>query len=679
MSSHRTVTSAAIGAAALGAIEGARAAPPGHLLATLAAAIGASFVAGALLGVIEIGALRAGAAIDRRAGFGAWWARHTSTDPLAPREPVIQLASVIPGSLAGFGVFVVAFALALPRLANVEEASLRSQLTVALAAVAALVGATTGLVATLALRPLMRRLDAWKALPWPHSARARAALWLGLPVTLVAAPAMLLLRGPLFALAVGGAIALVVLAQLAMAPLGRLLSASAARNSLQLTLLGVVVAIGAADRGLAAASVAERIDGTSLPRVGALALRSVTDLDRDGASSLFGGRDCAAFDRARHPLARDVAGNGVDEDCTGSDADAADAAADLATTPAEAIAASRIQPKKRNLVWVVVDAVRADATSLLGYRRKTTPFLESLAEESLVFENAYSQSSATMLSIPSMLSGLDPAAIEWKHDGERLQLTPSNHTLSERLPKGYRSAIIVDGYIAGKLSGLTQGFDDTLSIWLDGKRDPWQDRSSMVAVTRAIEWLERDAKLGEKGSKPFLLVVYMHNPHSPYDPRPEYGADFGKKARDRYDAEVTFADRATGFLVDYLRYRRVWSNTVFVSNSDHGEEFGEHDGKTHARQCYEESTHVPLLVRIPNVPAQRVKARVALVDVVPTLLDAIGEPERGGLDGQSLLVPAFSPAARPEDRPVFCSVISQKDCRRRGGRVELGEDAGNGG
>src|SRR5690606_21386370 len=125
-----------------------------------------------------------------------------------------------------------------------------------------------------------------------------------------------------------------------------------------------------------------------------------------------------------------------------------------------------------------------------------------------------------------------------------------------------------------------------------------------------------DDALGTRGAKPFLLVVYMHNPHAPYDARPEYGADYGKKARDRYDAEITFADRATGFLVDYLRYRRAWDQTVLVHTSDHGEEFGEHGGKTHASTCHRESTHVPLVVRIPKVAAARVATPVALVDVV---------------------------------------------------------------
>ena len=190
----------------------------------------------------------------------------------------------------------------------------------------------------------------------------------------------------------------------------------------------------------------------------------------------------------------------------------------------------------------------------------------------------------------------------------------------------------------------------------------------MSILDGIIREAARRFDLGDKGAKPFALVVYMHNPHAPYDSRPEYGADFGDKPRQRYEAEIAFADRATGFLVDYLRYREVWKNTVFVYNSDHGEEFGEHDGKNHARTCHAESTHVPLLVKIPRVKGARVKDRVALVDVLPTLLDTLGEDDRADLDGQSLLVPAFEPSAVPEDRPVFCSVLDFSDgpCPRHG-------------
>jgi arylsulfatase A-like enzyme len=130
----------------------------------------------------------------------------------------------------------------------------------------------------------------------------------------------------------------------------------------------------------------------------------------------------------------------------------------------------------------------------------------------------------------------------------------------------------------------------------------------------------------------------------------------------RYDGEIAFADRYTGFLVDYLRYLRpLWDQTIFVFTADHGEEFGEHGGKTHAYTCHEESTHVPLLVRIPGVAGQRIEARVALVDIVPTILEAIGAGPGGmRLDGESLLLPAFAPSSVDPDRPVFCSVLSQK-------------------
>ena len=91
--------------------------------------------------------------------------------------------------------------------------------------------------------------------------------------------------------------------------------------------------------------------------------------------------------------------------------------------------------------------------------------------------------------------------------------------------------------------------------------------------------------------------------------------------------------------------------------SDHVEEFGEHGGTIHSRTCYDEVIHVPLIVRVPGFRGERVKQRVALVDIVPTLLELIGAPpDAMSLAGQSLLVPVQEPAAVDPSRPMFCSI-----------------------
>jgi arylsulfatase A-like enzyme len=95
---------------------------------------------------------------------------------------------------------------------------------------------------------------------------------------------------------------------------------------------------------------------------------------------------------------------------------------------------------------------------------------------------------------------------------------------------------------------------------------------------------------------------------------------------------------------------------------DHGEEFGEHGGTAHARTCFAESVHVPIVLKLPGKPAARVDTPAALVDLVPTLLEHTGlpRPADDALDGVSLRLVHEAPERLPKERPRFCSVLSQK-------------------
>jgi len=132
-------------------------------------------------------------------------------------------------------------------------------------------------------------------------------------------------------------------------------------------------------------------------------LRSLSDFDRDGFSSLYGGGDCAPLDSRIAPMRRDTPGNGIDEDCNGSDARPGKTT-DIAPGRRDHgdIAALGVKPRKYNIVWFMSEATRMDYTTLGGYDRgPTTPYLAELAAESLSFKRAYSQATATMLSVPA--------------------------------------------------------------------------------------------------------------------------------------------------------------------------------------------------------------------------------------------------------------------------------------
>ena len=388
-------------------------------------------------------------------------------------------------------------------------------------------------------------------------------------------------------------------------------------------------------------------------RLGGNLLRRLTDFDADGTSHWFGGGDCAPLDARRHPTARDEPQNGVDEDCDGHDAKP------LKLQVAYHGGRSAQQARRYNIVWIIADGVRADHCSgAYGYERDTTPYLRRLAEESITFTRAFSQSSATIFSMSSMFTGADPASLTWDTSTGRPQLGDAHVTLAERLqPLGYSSAIFLTAWTARYYTGLQQGFSERYSTEaLDRLGKSHSQRTAPLVTTQAIEFIE--GAVAEQ--RPFFAAVYYHDTHFPHVLHPGE-VDFGVSDIDRYDGEIAYVDRYIGFLLAYLRYRpKLWDDTVVVVTSDHGEEFGEHGGRTHARTCYVESTHVPLVLRVPGLKRQRVDAEVALLDIKPTLLELIGAPsDDEDLQGVSLLIPALAASRYPADRWISCAVTRQ--------------------
>ena len=134
----------------------------------------------------------------------------------------------------------------------------------------------------------------------------------------------------------------------------------------------------------------------------------------------------------------------------------------------------------------------------------------------------------------------------------------------------------------------------------------------------------------------------------------------------RYDRGIAQFDQGLRVLIEKLKFADAWDRTVLIVTADHGEEFGEHGGTIHSRTCYEEVTHVPLVVRLPMAGEMRIKPRVALLDLVPTLLEMLGaQNATAQLDGQSLFVPAYEPNLVDPQRPIFCSIYQVMSGRPR--------------
>ena len=678
---------AALVAGAWGTVEGWRIGTP----AALALCVALLVLAGALVGLVQAGVLAALRGLWRRAR--SEWPAPPDDEPQRHRTRATVLAACLCSALALAGLWLV-----VGRLQALPDPDLGVALTLLAAALACLaVVLATPFVAGFLLVPsreFVRSLD-W---PFPERPEARRFAYIALPIGLAIVllqrqyaaglqPYAFELGVILLLVAESAALAFFTDSQPAPAPNpagppapnpagppapnpagppaptpagppAPRASGPAARPWLQrhagrllaglLALALAIVALAPDDRKLHA-QVARRTAAGGVHRL----VRDWTDLDGDSASSLLGGGDCAALDATRGPHAHDIPGNRIDEDCDGADAWPWQRGA-----PALEPFHGHLDPamvRNYNVVWIIVDAMRFNHLSAFGYRKPTTPYLEHLAGESLVFHNAYSQSSATMLSIPSMFAGRPVGSMSFDREKNNLRARNVGDPLATLLRRrGYRTGFIVENYLTTRLPGVLEGFETVDSWSVD---HPPRDRLAATTITHAIQFLERDPDR----SRPFFLALYLVDPHSSYMEHPQVRS-FGRGAVARYDNELAYVDQNIGFFVEYMRAKPgLLDDTIVVIAADHGEEFDDHGGTQHSRTCHEESVHVPLFVRVPGLPAAAVDLRVGLNDIVPTLVELIGlDVPPGTLDGQSLLVPALTPERAPADRPIYCTVVSQK-------------------
>jgi arylsulfatase A-like enzyme len=329
----------------------------------------------------------------------------------------------------------------------------------------------------------------------------------------------------------------------------------------------------------------------------------------------------------------------------------------------------QMRTPERNVPIIIylVDTLRADRLGTYGYAaRPTSPFIDALAAESVVFDTAYAPAPWTVPSVASLITSTFPC--EHGVLSERTMLNPNLETLAERLGRiGYFSLALYENPYSGPMIGLDRGYQIS-----EHRKHP------VEGVTKMAELV--DSALKQVPDEQFFLFVHTTEPHDIERVPTDFIRKFGFVSVDRrqefyrafwdyhqalapdwssreplgttdnsieqrmasdtlkdmnedidilYDASVVWADGNLGDVIEQLKRQGVWDKAIVIFVSDHGEEFDEHGAWFHGQSVYEELVRAPMIIRFPGgeFGGKRIDVPVSLVDVMPSILDYLGRSD----------------------------------------------------
>ena len=359
--------------------------------------------------------------------------------------------------------------------------------------------------------------------------------------------------------------------------------------------------------------------------------------------------------------------------------------------------------KRPNVVFILLDALRADHLPIYGYSRQTAPNLTALARQGMTFTKMYAQASSTRPSVATIFSSLYPSV----HKANETQdfFSASATTLAEVLQAaGYKTFAASANANVSPTFGYAQGFDEfrvwktesTFRITMMGRLaedvlGPKRlgrmlgEHAEIVPQADAItditlRWVSQDH------TGPFFLYIHYIDPHDPYRPPSPYDQafDFRRdppmraegvdplklipkgqerekigRTLDQYDGEILYTDSQVDRLLKGLKEMGVLDNALVIVTADHGEEFFEHGKDIHGKSLYEEVLHIPFLMSWPGrIPGGKAYHGIAgLVDIMPTILSLVGIDPPAGIQGLSFAAQLFDSNIAMPKRKLFAQVV----------------------
>lgn len=306
----------------------------------------------------------------------------------------------------------------------------------------------------------------------------------------------------------------------------------------------------------------------------------------------------------------------------------------------------RSVPDIKHVVLISMDTTRADYLSCYGYKQKTTPNIDKLADKGYLFKETTTTIPLTLPAHTSMLTGTIPPH-HGKHENKDPYFDPSNVTLAELLKmKGYSTGAFVGAQILNRSFGLNRGFDTYQDEFAEKGAS---ERRGEEVNRAAFDWLEK-----QKDSPVFLFLHY-YDPHDDYDPPEPFAAKFKDSP---YAGEIAYTDYCIGKVVDKLKKLDMYDSSLIIVTGDHGELLGEHGESGHMYFIYENAIKVPMIYKLPgsNGP-KKINDIAGIVDIVPTVCDLLKIEPPSPIEGKSLAEYFTDTPPEPAERYLYCESL----------------------